>query len=88
MANSFVPSLVKLADSHRDRVRVIVCLPVNKEGDSIESFLRSRGVENSKYGRSWARIKVPLLDAAGVEQLIALLPARSGAIARERRPSS
>lgn len=81
-ARNFVPQLVQFASSHRERVRIIVCIPVRKRGDSVMTFLQSLGVENSKYGRQWYRIQLPVLDGAGIKHLVALLASRAREIAR------
>lgn len=74
IAPQFVPSLIHFAERHREWVRVIAFFPTNPKTESIGKFLKAAGIENAKYGRAWHRIKVPLLDVAGIRHLVALLP--------------
>lgn len=83
VAPTFVPNLVQFTTSRSHRVRVIACLPVHARGDSIQSFLKTRGVENSKYRRVWHRVEIPFLDRAGIDHIFAFLPPRARALACE-----
>lgn len=82
-APNFVPRLVQFAANHQDYVRVIVCLPVRSDTDSIQTLLAKFGVENQRYTRNWHRISVPPFDQASIEQVLGLLPARCQGVARE-----